>query len=50
MSARGKRFLKDQSGASAVEYGLIAAGILVAIIVVIQGLGAKLNAALGALN
>jgi len=45
-----KRFVQDRSGASAVEYGLIAAGILVAIVAVMQGLGAKLNAALGALN
>jgi pilus assembly protein Flp/PilA len=38
------RFLKDQSGATAIEYGLLAAGISVAIIVVVQGLGTKLNA------
>ena len=50
MIARVKRFVQDRSGASALEYGLIAAGILVAIIAVMQGLGAKLNAALGALN
>ena len=50
MIACVKRFVQDRSGASAVEYGLIAAGILVAIIAVMQGLGAKLNAALGALN
>jgi pilus assembly protein Flp/PilA len=38
-----KRFLKDESGATAIEYGLIAAGISVAIIAVVQGLGSKLN-------
>jgi len=38
------RFLKDESGATAIEYGLIAAGISVAIIAVVQGLGSKLNA------
>jgi pilus assembly protein Flp/PilA len=38
-----KRFVKDDSGATAIEYGLIAAGISVAIIAVVQGLGAKLN-------
>ena len=38
-----KRFAKDESGATAVEYGLVAAGISVAIIAVMQGLGAKLN-------
>ncbi|HEY7242724.1 MAG TPA: Flp family type IVb pilin [Xanthobacteraceae bacterium] len=36
-------FLKDESGATAIEYGLIAAGISVAIIAVVQGLGSKLN-------
>jgi len=38
-----KRFAKDESGATAIEYGLIAAGISVAIITVVQGLGTKLN-------
>ena len=36
-------FLKCESGATAIEYGLIAAGISVAIIVVVNGLGSKLN-------
>jgi pilus assembly protein Flp/PilA len=33
------KFVKDESGATAIEYGLIAAGISVAIIAVLQGLG-----------
>jgi pilus assembly protein Flp/PilA len=37
------RFLTDESGATAIEYGLIAAGISVAIITVVQGLGTKLT-------
>jgi pilus assembly protein Flp/PilA len=37
------RFMKDDSGATAIEYGLIAAGISVAIIAVVNGLGTKLN-------
>ena len=37
------RFAKDESGATAIEYGLIAAGISVAIITVVQGLGTNLN-------
>lgn len=37
------RFLKDDNGATAIEYGLIAAGISVAIIAVVQGLGSNLN-------
>ena len=38
-----KRFVQDNSGATAIEYGLIAAGISVAIITVVAGLGSKLN-------
>jgi pilus assembly protein Flp/PilA len=38
-----KSFLRDESGATAIEYGLIAARISVAIITVVQGLGTKLN-------
>ena len=41
------RFVKDESGATAIEYGLIAAGISVAIISVVQGLGTKLSATFG---
>ncbi len=37
------RFVKNKSGATAIEYGLIAAGISVAIIAVVNGLGTKLN-------
>ena len=37
-------FLKNDSGATAIEYGLIAAGISVAIIAVVNGLGTQLNA------
>ena len=36
-------FLKDETGATAIEYGLIAAGISVAIIAAVQGVGTKLN-------
>lgn len=38
------RFLKDDSAATAIEYGLIAAGISVAIIAVLNGIGTNLNA------
>ena len=37
------RFVKDESGATAIEYGLIAAGISLAIIAVVNGLGTTLN-------
>lgn len=38
-----RAFLACESGATAIEYGLIAAGISVAIITVVKGLGTKLN-------
>jgi pilus assembly protein Flp/PilA len=38
-----KTFLRDESGATAIEYGLIAAGISVAIIAVVQSLGSQLK-------
>jgi pilus assembly protein Flp/PilA len=38
-----KRFFRDESGATAIEYGLIAAGISVAIITVVGTLGENLN-------
>jgi pilus assembly protein Flp/PilA len=38
-----QKFLADQSGATAIEYGLIAAGISLAIIAVVNGLGTSLN-------
>jgi len=36
-------FLKNEAGATAIEYGLIAAGISVAIIAVVNGLGTQLS-------
>jgi pilus assembly protein Flp/PilA len=36
-------FLKNERGATAIEYGLIAAGISIAIIAVVNGLGTTLN-------
>jgi pilus assembly protein Flp/PilA len=44
------RFVKDQSGATAIEYGLIAAGISLAIIAVVNGLGTNLNAKFTSIN
>lgn len=40
-----KRFAADESGATAIEYGMIAALIAVAIIATLQTIGTKLNAA-----
>ena len=36
-------FISDESGATAIEYGLIAAGIALAIIAMVNGLGTSLN-------
>jgi pilus assembly protein Flp/PilA len=38
-----KEFVVDESGATAIEYGLIAAGIALAIVAAVNGLGTKLN-------
>ena len=38
------RFVKDESGATAIEYGLIAAGIAIAIITAVNGVGSQLSA------
>ena len=44
------KFLSDQSGATAIEYGLIAAGIALAIISAVTGLGSTLNNSYGSIN
>ena len=38
-----QKFLADESGATAIEYGLIAAGIALAIIAIVNGLGTNLK-------
>jgi pilus assembly protein Flp/PilA len=43
-------FLLDESGATAIEYGLIAAGIALAIIAVVNGLGTNLNDKFSSVN
>jgi pilus assembly protein Flp/PilA len=43
-------FLSDSSGATAIEYGLIAAGIALAIIAVVNGLGTNLNGVYSSIN
>jgi pilus assembly protein Flp/PilA len=43
MKALIGKFFQDESGATAIEYGLIAAGISIAIIVAVNGLGTTLN-------
>jgi pilus assembly protein Flp/PilA len=43
-------FLSDESGATAIEYGLIAAGIALAIIAAVNGLGTTLNTNFTSIN
>jgi pilus assembly protein Flp/PilA len=45
-----KNFLADETGATAIEYGLIAAGISLAIIAAVNGLGSKLNTKFSSIN
>ena len=44
------KFFNDESGATAIEYGLIAAGIALAIIAVVNGLGTNLNGMFTSIN
>ena len=50
MKAMLQHFLKNEAGATAIEYGLIAAGISVAIIVAVNGLGTTLNSTFANIN
>jgi pilus assembly protein Flp/PilA len=43
-------FLKDDKGATAIEYGLIASGISVAIVATVNGLGTQLNTAFNSIS
>jgi pilus assembly protein Flp/PilA len=45
-----KRFFADESGATAIEYGLIAAGIALAIITVVNNIGTTMNAKFGSIS
>jgi pilus assembly protein Flp/PilA len=45
-----RKFLADESGATAIEYGLIAAGIALAIIAAVQGVGTKLSTKFGTIS
>ena len=44
------RFFADESGATAIEYGLIAAGISLAIIAAVNGIGGNLSTKFGDIN
>jgi pilus assembly protein Flp/PilA len=50
MSKLFVRFLNDESGATAIEYGLIAAGISIVILAAVNGLGTTLNAKFTSIN
>ena len=50
MIALVRKFCADETGATAIEYGLIAAGISLAIIAVVNGIGSKLNTKFASIN
>ena len=50
MTRSFREFCRDESGATAIEYGLIAAGIALAIIAVVNGLGSNLNTMFNSVN
>jgi pilus assembly protein Flp/PilA len=50
MSALVRKFWTDETGATAIEYGLLAAGISLVIISVVNGMGAKLNTKFTSIN
>ena len=50
MRAHALRFVSDDSAATAIEYGLIAAGIALAVIAVVSGLGTQLNTTFGSVS
>jgi pilus assembly protein Flp/PilA len=45
-----KAFLSDESGATAIEYSLIAGGIALAIIATVKGIGPKLNSTFSSIS
>ena len=50
MGTAALRFLSDEAGATAIEYGLIAAGISLVIIGVVKNMGTKLNTSFTSIN
>ena len=44
------KFISDETGATAIEYGLIAAGISIAILAAVNGLGSNLNTMFNSIN
>jgi pilus assembly protein Flp/PilA len=50
MKASVLRFWRDETAATAIEYGLIAAGISLAIIAAVNGLGSNLNGMFTSIN
>ncbi|MBN8939210.1 MAG: Flp family type IVb pilin [Rhizobiales bacterium] len=45
-----RHFIRDETGATAIEYGLIAAGIAAVIIAVVNGIGTKVNSSFTKVN
>jgi pilus assembly protein Flp/PilA len=50
MLANLKAFIRDENAATAIEYGLIAAGVALAVIAVVKNLGTKLNTSFSSIS
>jgi pilus assembly protein Flp/PilA len=50
MRMKIRDFWRDESGATAIEYGLIAAGIALVIITAVKGIGTRLNTTFGSIS
>ena len=50
MRQKFRAFLSDESGATAIEYGLIASGIAVALIAAVKGVGTNLKTTFGSIS
>jgi pilus assembly protein Flp/PilA len=45
-----RAFVKDKSGATAIEYAIIASGLSIVIVAAVNGIGAKLNTTFGSVS
>ena len=50
MSKHFARFLHDETGATAIEYAIIASGLSIVIVAAVNGIGAKLNTTFGSVS
>jgi pilus assembly protein Flp/PilA len=50
MWQRLRAFMKDDTGATAIEYAIIAAGLSIVIVAAVDGIGTKLNTTFGSVS